>query len=822
MNNLNLLWASASLCVAIQSAHAEERLINFNIPAQPVASALDALSAQADLQMLFNRELLKNRTTAGIVGALTAQQALQKLLAGSGLTYQFTAKDAVAIKSADTGSQAPATLAPVNVVGSAINDAQDPYNQDYALPNTSVGTKTDTPIMETPLNVQVISKQVLKDQQIINIGDALKNVSGVTMATSGNGNTSASGSNQSIFLRGFASDTFFRNGLRLQQGNGQAPTRDMEMANVEAVEVLKGPAAILYGQVEPGGMVNVITKQPLATPYYALNQQFGSYDLYRTSIDATGPLTEHKELLYRINASYQNSDSFREFAKKEDFFIAPVLKWQISPQTQAGLEFEYNHRTLGLDTRFVPLLDGKIVNMPRSRNYGEYSPATTETFYGGFNWSHQFNDDWSIKHSFAINQQRDHQPRNIFANTPPDNANVYRYLSAFQSQANIYSTNLDLTGHFDTAGLHHTLLIGGDYYRLDTQLSQALAIDFSPTFVNLSAIDRLNPVHPGAAFSSPLSHFISQTNQIDQYGLYAQDQIELPYGFQVMGGIRYQYLHQASKTEFGQIVGGGGNDSAQTADEVTPRVGILWRAQNWLSLYANYVESFGANTGNVYPGTPTPPTSAEQYEGGIKTEFFDGRLRATLAYYDLTKTNVATPDPDVINHPGFSVTTGAVRSRGPELDITGELMPGWNVIATYANTDARIIKSNYGGFQAEGARMWNVPRNSGSLWSTYELQNGTFKGFKLGGGITLRDGQIACCDAPAARVPGYASVDLLAGYSLTVGKAKITTQVNINNLLNKHYFTGLGTQNVGLAGFQQGNADFGTPRNVMGSINIQY
>lgn len=261
------------------------------------------------------------------------------------------------------------------------------------------------------------------------------------------------------------------------------------MANVESVEVLKGPAAILYGLVEPGGMVNVITKQPQAMPYYGFNQQFGSYDLYRITIDATGPLTQNKDLLYRVNMSYQNSGSFRDLVNTEDVFLAPVLKWNISPKTQVTFEMEYDHKHQGTDPGFVPFFDGQPFNMPRSRNYAEYSPATTEMIFGGLNWSHQFNEDCAIKHRFSVNQSSLTSPfftrpivagtkafiQSVFGDDPnlnllPDDLVVLRSRNFNTPQNNTYSTNLDLIGHFDTTGLKHTLLLGGDYYRLDQDL----------------------------------------------------------------------------------------------------------------------------------------------------------------------------------------------------------------------------------------------------------------------------------------------------------------------------------------------------------------
>ena len=187
----------------------------------------------------------------------------------------------------------------MTVTGKTKYDANNPYNKNYVAPNSSFATKTDTPIMETPLNIQVLPKAVLDDQQATRLDQAVKLVSGVT---TGQG---AGGISDQITIRGFFNYNYFRNGMRIDTNGGSDGTR--AMANVQSIEVLKGPAAMLYGRVEPGGMVNVVTKKPLDTPYYALQQQFGSFDFYRTSIDATGPVADNKDLLYRMNVSYENS-----------------------------------------------------------------------------------------------------------------------------------------------------------------------------------------------------------------------------------------------------------------------------------------------------------------------------------------------------------------------------------------------------------------------------------------------------------------------------------------------------------------------------------
>jgi iron complex outermembrane recepter protein len=284
--------------------------------------------------------------------------------------------------------------------------------------------------------------------------------------------------------------------------------------------------------------------------------------------------------------------------------------------------------------------------------------------------------------------------------------------------------------------------------------------------------------------------------------LYAQDQIELPYGLHVMGGLRYQYVKQWDHLA---------NSEQAGEDDVTPRVGVLWQAQEWLSLYGNYIENFGVSNGGAMTanGKPLPPESAQQWEVGSKFEFFDGKLSATLAYYDITKQNVVTTDPKNVV---FSIAAGEVRSRGPEVELRGELLPGWNMIATYANFNTRVTKDNSG---LQGNRLYAVPRNVGTLWSTYDFQTGELTGLKFGGGVSLRDGSTDG-SANGYQTVGYATVDLLAAYSWKVGLSKLTAQLNVNNLLDKTYFPDVYLWDAG------SNRSVGTPRSFLGSIKVEF
>jgi iron complex outermembrane receptor protein len=813
----------------VLSANAEDKR-HFDIPAQPLSTALQAFAQQSGTPMLYAEASTEGKQSPGISGNYGTRVAIEKLVAGSGLISTFANDGTVTLKPgasamvvAATGNET--TLPKVTVEADADNPYDDPtwqtdpYNTDYVLPKATAGTKTDTPIMETPLNIQSVSKQVLKDQQVISLDKALRNVSGVS---------SVAGADQGFgdqwILRGFPMNTLFRNGFRMDNFNGF--DNGQQFANVESVEVMKGPAAILYGRVEPGGMVNITTKQPKAIPFYSFNQQFGSYDLYRTSIDTTGPITKDGTLLYRMNASFQKNNTFRDFVKNKDVFLAPIVRWNISPRTQATLEMEYQHQNTNYDPQVLPFRNNQLVRLPPSRNLMERNPLEIEQIFAGFNWSHQFNDDWSIKHQVNFKRRDEKLGLSAGAFLPADagvvnNANeITRYVNKSSPKTDTIATILDITGHFKTWGLEHTLLFGGDYYRFDFYQDNFDAVN------PFSVINFNQPVYLGNNITANPQSRTQFKQYADNYGFYVQDQIKLPYNLHAMAGFRYQYVHQAT-----ELAGADGKFTLtdfrppRVDEAVTPRFGLVWQPEKWISFYGNYAESFGPNFfaqgfGGVN-GKPLPPTSAQQFEIGTKVEFFKGRLRATLAYYDLTKQNIATTD---FNHPsnacggGFcSIAVGEARSRGPELDIQGEILPGWNIIATYANQDVRVTKSNEtDGTAALGNRLQFVPRNIGSLWTTYEAQQGELKGFKFGGGIRVQDSVTNA--ANTIKSPGYALVGLLAGYSFEVGKSKITAQLNVDNFLDKTYVTNV----VAQPGANFANVTFSTPRTFMGSINVQY
>ncbi len=414
-----------------------------------------------------------------------------------------------------------------------------------------------------------------------------------------------------------------------------------------------------------------------------------------------------------------------------------------------------------------------------------------------FNWSYEFLDGWKLTNRFMTYfADYDNVDVESFESVDANDSLIARDLWDTVQERKTYATNLDLTGRFDTWGAHHNILVGFDYYRLDED-SHGVCCPTVP------AIDIFNPVYgvvDEAAISAATGENFFFTSKEVWYGVYFQDQIALWDKLHILGGGRYDWTEAG--TGFSETSLAEAQPQTVDTDQFSPRVGLVYQPWPWLSLYGNYVESFGRNNGRPAPGEPPfSPEEGTQYEGGLKTEFWDGRLSSTLAFYHLTKTNVLTADP---LNPRFQRAIGEARSQGIELDIAGRVTDRLNLIASYAFTDARITRDNTGN---EGHRLPNVAEHTASLWTTYDVT----ERFTAGTGIFLASDK-AGDPENSFKLPGYARWDMMAAYRFNIGKSRLTAQVNVNNILDKEYYESINFSNILAA----------EPLTVLGSIRLEY
>lgn len=638
----------------------------------------------------------------------------------------------------------------------------------YQAPDATTATKTDTPVRDIPQSIQVVPQQVLEDQQVTGLNEALRNVSGVAQ-----GNQSSRSVFDLFLIRGFTTRSIFRNGLRDDTNitGGSATT------NIERIEVLKGPSSVLYGRGGPGGTINIVTKQPQSEPSYLIEATGGNYDTYGGSLDFTGPLNDSKNLLYRLNASVLHTDNFIDFGRSERYFIAPVLTWLIGQDTTLSFEAEYldvqqpNDQGLPARGTVLPNPNGEL---PLNRQLGEpeYAPRNRRTLRLGYNFEHRFNQDWLIRNAFGVSFQRIDEFLVFSTSLRPDNRTLNRRVTDVDIFIkDIYSLDTNIVGNFNTGGIQHKLLVGFD---LSREYNRG-----TTTFKTIAPIDIFNPVY-GARAGAVTTTFNDQ-DVTDGLGIYLQDQISLADNLKFLLGGRFDIVEQRFKDFLDSS-----SNSTQKSEAFSPRVGIVYQPIEPISLYASYSRSFNPVTGTTVSGNLFQPERGTQYEVGVKADLLGGRLSSTLAFYDLTRTNVTTPDLD---NPGFNIQTGEQKSQGIELDVVGEILPGWRVIASYAYTDSRIEKDNR--FEV-GNRLNNVPEHSASLWTTYEIQNGTLQGLGFGAGV-FYVGEREADLANTFSLPSYLRTDAAVYYK----RNNFRASVNVYNLFDIDYFeTASGNVNV--------------------------
>ncbi|WP_198290231.1 TonB-dependent siderophore receptor [Methylosinus sp. LW4] len=811
----------------------------YRIDQIPLTEALTAFADQNDLRLSYDARLTRGVKTHGLSGAFTTQDALRALLDGTALTYRFADNGRsvlITLAQADTGVRSDANgaeaLPPIDV-GAEANRPRDRGAAGgtgrgdptaYRIPDATTATKMSAPIMETPASIQVVPQQVLLDQQAASLAKAVENVSGVRTF-----DATYIGGNDQFQIRGFSTSYVYLDGLRLQAGLPGTSS----LANVERVEVLKGPASILYGRADPGGIVNIVTKKPLATPQYSLSQSFGSYDSYRTTLDATGPLTKDDTLLYRVTAEMDHGGSFRETDFSRNYFISPVVRWNIDASTYLSVNLQYNHQVIPFDaghfayTKYDPFSllfgVGPAASLPRERTFNDrFSSSRVDVLKFGYEWSHKFDANWTLTNRFEGLEYEDHTflvvPVGFAAGSPTA---LSRVAIENNDARHVITTNLDLTGKFDTFGIEHMALLGADYLS-----ERSFNSFFGASQIRQSSIDYLFPIH---SFTPTQTWMYNNFNagqtslyRNEWFGVYAQDRLTLPHDFFFLAGVRYDRGHNHNNP-----FDGNPETLGNSSERVTPRFGLLWRPIPELSLYGSYLENFGQAGGLSGPGGAArilPSESAQQWEVGVKTELFDKRLSATLAFYDLVKKNVAAPDPDpALAAIGYRTALGEVRSRGIELDVAGEILPGWKVIGSYSYIDAAVVKDSgvvsdpLGNIvSANGYQGFVVPdisRHMGNLWTTYELQDGELRGLKLGGGVNGRTKAFGD-NLNSFHVPSYAIFSLLASYSWNIAQYRLTAQLNVENLADTRYYP---TGNRGQFG-----VNVGAPRTLKGMIRVEF
>ena len=666
---------------------------------------------------------------------------------------------------ADQTGASPSTLEldATDVIGTANYERADGPVQGYRATRSASATRTDTSIHETAQSISVVSKDAVEDLGATRLQDALDYAGGVGRANNfgGQGLTT-------FTVRGFTTGEFYRNGFPINRGYPNMPDAN----TIERLEVLRGPATMLYGRGDPGGTFNVVSKQPLPESSVTLGSQLNDQGMKRGTLDASGPLDEEGRLAYRLNVVGEGGDTFRDHVETERYGIAPVLTWQASDATKLIFEGDFMRNNAPLDrglTRYAK----QTGTASRDSFFGEKDAGKlhNDNNMAQMRFEHMLNDDWTLGGGF---QWLDGSLKGnaIEANGIADDGRTLgRNFNYRKLEWTDKDTQLNLTGHFETAGLQHTLLTGIEYEDYDYKS----IIQRSSGAVGAYPIDIFDPVYgqPRPALTRTPT---DDKENLKTYAAFVQDQVALTDKLKVLAGARFERFEHDYET----YVPGG--KSWQASDNaVTPRIGVTYDLTETLAIYADTARSFKPNTGASRQGGGFEPEKGKSYEMGIKWEALDQQLSVDAAIYQIEKRNVLTTDPVDST---FSVAAGEVRSRGFDVNVAGNLTPEWRVMGGYAYVDAEVTKDNV---LRSGTRLMNIPKNSFSLLNMYEFQDGTFKGLGLGTGLKYVDERAGQTANTAFSMGSYTVVDLLSFYKIN---DKVRLNLDVKNLFDQDYEEG--------------------------------
>lgn len=710
----------------------------------------------------------------------------------------------------------------------------------YKNTNSFIGTKTASALKEVPQSVGYVTKELILDQGATTVNEVVKNISGVNQNSSYN----------DFSIRGFRATGNRNSGNLLNGMRAQTSLwKQSSLANIERVEVIKGPASALFGNAAPGGVINRVTKKPLFENKNSITVGVGSWNTLKTYGDFTGPLNPKKTLLYRLNLGYEKTDSFRDLQGSESIIAAPSFSYIPNEKTHINVDFVYQNFNGKIDRGQSVPADGNVYSTPISRSLSAANDFLKEnTLNTTIALTHKFSDHTSLNaiylNSSYSEDMLEHTQANLYYKQIGNGANAFRYADPNKvmmtaNQRKRYfannSFNTYFNFNFNTGILKHKLLVGYDYFISEqkagsssisaqgylskdktkvvntyTTTANVLAGSVQTPTTNVPVFDLYDPI-AGNAYKD-ISKYIWKQNTLNPYeeyshGVYVQEQIDISI-VKLLIGLRQEWFTETLNKETTKEI------SRQTSAFI-PRVGLVVEASENINLYSTWVKGFQPQGANIQSdpdryGGPFDYMKSELYEVGLKTEWFNKRLSATLAVFKITQENSLEQSPKA-GKADWRVPVDE-ESNGFELDVAGQILPNFSVVANYAYTDARIVKlKEEGAIKDLNVQRPSTPRHAANLWTKYIFENGSLKGLGAGIGVSYaseRLGQVGR-RATAASYPDYTLLNAVLYYKVK----DVQLQLNVNNVLNRTYW---------ISGYDNLRNFPGAPRNINASVTYRF
>ena len=709
-------------------------------------------------------------------------------------------------------------------------DVMGRREQSYKNSVSFVGTKTATALKDVPQSIGYVTKELVLDQGAITVNDVVKNISGISQYSAYN----------DFSIRGFRSLGNLNSGNLLNGMRGLTPLfRQSSLANLERVEVIKGPASALFGNAAPGGVVNRVTKKPLDVARRSVTLTAGSFNTSNVYADFTGPLNEQKSLLYRLNLGYENTDGFRDLQGVTTFIVAPSFTYILSDRTQLNADITYNNNKGKLDRGLAIHGNGDLFSVPFNSTQSAASDYMIEnTFNLSFALSHQlakgllFNSTYL--YSSYLEDTQEHAQQHAYQSTIDGKQDLSKVEMRFEKRyRHITANNFNnyLTWDVATGALKHKLLLGYDYF--NTSIAPGLSSLSASGYLlkDNTVVDKFDVAKkdkyqldangnprtnvPSFDLNSTLGNRIQdvtkyiyrtgagnpngQGNAVRTYsnGVYLQEQLQ--WGrLQALLSARVEWFTDVTKDT-------KGIEKKTTQTAFIPRLGLVYALTPSTNVYASWIRGFEPQSVAIQSdpetGGPFDPMKSELWEVGAKGEYLNKRLSVTTSVFRIRKNNSLYSAGDPVN-PKLRVAVGEEVSRGVEFDVSGRILPYWSITANYSYNVAEITKA------APGTKDLNVqrpgtPRHAANLWTKFIIPSGALRNLGMGlgiNGVSAREGQVGR-RAQLVTYPGYSLLNLALYYKVR----EIQLQLNWNNVLDKRYY---------ISGFDRFRSFPGAPSNI--------
>ena len=669
--------------------------------------------------------------------------------------------------------------------------------QGYVAKESAAGTKTSTPLRKTPQSISVITREQMDDQAAASVADALSYSSGVLTNYRGNSNR-----NDEIIARGFRYAPKFLDGLSYGLSGQAGAAGQVDPWLLERVEMIHGPASVLYGQVNPGGIVAMTSKRPTAQSIHKVQLSTGNQHLGEAAFDFGGKLNDDNTLFYRLNGIASTKHEFVKDNKQQRMAIAPAITWLPNADTSFTLLTMYQNEPKAGYRNFLPasgtLKESSAGYIPYDFNVSDpsFNEAKREQTSIGYIFEHNLNDNLSFTQNLRYSNMDESYKYLVYTFDADNDHSINRRPQHDKIKSKELGLDNQLKATFETGNIAHTVLGGLDYKWSD--VDNKLWRDSGDQYI----LDWANPTRISIN-ESDLTLTTSTRKKLDQVGVYLQDQLEWnQWNLLLSGRHDWSEVRTQDRTDNSQ--------TQQNDDKFTGRAGLLYAFDNGISPYVSYSTSFEPNLNSGAPGTdPFKPTTGEQTEVGVKYQPVGWDAVFTVSAFDITQKNITAYNSVT----GYNEQIGKVRSKGIETEAHAQITPEIKLLAAYTYTDAVTKESSI--TERIGHSPSSIPRHAASAWGSYTFLDGVLSGFTLGSGVRYT-GTAPADEIGVDKVPHYTLYDAMAKYELGEAANSLrgtTLQLNVNNIADKHYVASCSNESA---------CFYGSGRTIVASVSYSW